>query len=210
MPKKKIVALGGDGVGPEVMEVTCHILEKAGYALEISKPLCGNEALKTRGNAFPEEARKLCEESDAVLFGAAEGPSVAILVHLRWVMDNYINLRPVKYYPGANSPLRNPEGIDFHIIRENSEGMYPGREGDIPWLAQKISDYRDPFGRTLDYYGEGQICLALDHPKRDGAHCQICRRTGLAEEIGGLRREKSPASPNLTCCGNPAVFSRRS
>lgn len=161
MPKRKIVALGGDGVGPEVMEVTCHILEKAGYALEISKPLCGNEALKTRGNAFPEEARKLCEESDAVLFGAAEGPSVAILVHLRWVMDNYINLRPVKYYPGANSPLRNPEGIDFHIIRENSEGMYPGREADLSWLASKIPDYKDPFGRTLDFYGEGKFALRL-------------------------------------------------
>ena len=73
MAKKKIVALGGDGVGPEVMEVTCHILEKAGYPLEILKPLCGSEAFKAQGNAFPDEAKKLCEESDAILFGAAEG-----------------------------------------------------------------------------------------------------------------------------------------
>jgi 3-isopropylmalate dehydrogenase len=161
MARKKIVALGGDGVGPEVMEVTCQILEKAGFGLEIAKPLSGAEAFKALGNAFPEEAQKLCEQSDAVLFGAAEGPSIAILVYLRWLLDNYINLRPVKYYPGAFSPLNNAEGINFMIIRENSEGMYPGREGDIPWLAEKMFDYKDPFGRTLDYYGEGKFALRL-------------------------------------------------
>jgi len=161
MPKKKIVALGGDGVGPEVMEVTCNLLEQAAFDLAIAKPFCGAEAFKAQGNAFPDEARKLCEESDAILFGAAEGPSVAILVYLRWILDNYINLRPVKYYPGASSPLKNPNGIDFLIIRENSEGMYPGREGELPWLAQKVPDYKDPFGRTLDYYGAGKFALRL-------------------------------------------------
>ena len=161
MVKKKIVALGGDGVGPEVMEVTCQILEKTGFGLEILKPPCGSEALKTMGNAFPDETKKLCDESDAILFGATGGPSSGILAYLRWVMDNYINLRPVKYYPGAYSPLKNPEGIDFMLIRENSEGLYPGREGDIPWLAQRISEYKDRFGRTLDFYGEGKFAIRL-------------------------------------------------
>jgi isocitrate/isopropylmalate dehydrogenase len=161
MSQKKIVALGGDGVGPEVMDTACWILEKSGFDLAISKPLCGADALKTEGNAFPEEAQKLCEESDAILFGAAEGPSIVILVYLRWGLDNYINLRPIKYYAGARSPLKNPEGIDFCIIRENSEGMYPGREGDVSWLAQKLADYRDPFGRTLEDYGPGKFALRL-------------------------------------------------
>ena len=80
MPRKKIVALGGDGVGPEVTEVTCAILKQGGFDLEILQPFCGGEAFKAQGNAFPDEAKKLCEESDAILFGAAEGPSVAILV----------------------------------------------------------------------------------------------------------------------------------
>jgi 3-isopropylmalate dehydrogenase len=79
MPKKKIVALGGDGVGPEVMEVTCNLLEQAAFDLAIVKPFCGAEAFKAQGNAFPDEARKLCEESDAILFGAAEGTSISIL-----------------------------------------------------------------------------------------------------------------------------------
>jgi 3-isopropylmalate dehydrogenase len=161
MSRKRIVALGGDGVGPEVMEVTCRILEEAGFDLEILKPFCGMEAFQAQGNAFPDEAKRLCEESEGILFGAAEGPSVAILVYLRWFMDNYINLRPVKYYPGAFSPLKNPEGIDFLLIRENSEGMYPGREGDLPWLAQKLPEYKDPFGRALDFYGEGKFAIRL-------------------------------------------------
>jgi 3-isopropylmalate dehydrogenase len=161
MAKKKIVALGGDGVGPEVMDVTCRVLEEAGFGLEIVKPVCGAEAFKKEGNAFPDEAKKLCEESDAILFGAAEGPSIAILVYLRWFLDNYVNLRPVKYYPGALSPLKDPEGIDLLLIRENSEGLYPGREGDLSWLAPRIPDYKDPFGRTLDFYGEGKFAIRL-------------------------------------------------
>src|SRR5512142_290507 len=98
MAKKKIVALGGDGVGPEVMDVTCRVLEQAGFGLEIVKPFCGAEAFKTQRNAFPDEPEQLCDESGAILFGAAEGPSVAILVYLRWFPDNYVKLRPVKYY----------------------------------------------------------------------------------------------------------------
>ena len=158
---KKIVALGGDGVGPEVIKATCLILEKAGFDLDIIKPPCGAEAQRMQGNPFPTETQKLCDESDAILFGAAEGPSIAILVYLRWMLDNYINLRPVKYYAGAHSPLKNPESIDFYIIRENSEGLYPGREGDLLWLSQRMGDYKDPFGHTLDEYGSGKFALRI-------------------------------------------------
>jgi 3-isopropylmalate dehydrogenase len=158
---KKIAALGGDGVGPEVMEATCLVLEKAGFDLDIVKPPCGAEAQRRLGNPFPEDTQKLCDESDAILFGAAEGPSIAILVYLRWMLDNYINLRPIKYYPGAHSPLKKPESIDFCIIRENSEGLYPGREGDLQWLMQNLPDYKDPFGHTLDAYGPGKFALRM-------------------------------------------------
>ena len=192
MPKKKIVALGGDGVGPEVMEVTGRILEKAGWGLEILKPPCGSEALKTLGTAFPDETKKLCDESDAILFGATGGPSSGILAYLRWMMDNYINLRPVKYYPGAYSPLKNPESIDFLLIRENSEGMYPGREGDISWLAQKLPDYKDPFGRTLDFYGEGKFALRLI--TRKGTE----RIAKYAAELA--RERKSQGFPGKVTC----------
>jgi 3-isopropylmalate dehydrogenase len=192
MAKKKIVALGGDGVGVEVMEGTCHILEKAGWSLEILKPPCGSEAIKTLGTAFPDETKKLCDESDAVLFGATGGPSSGILDYLRWGMDNYINLRPVKYYPGAYSPLRDPARIDFLLIRENSEGMYPGREGDLAWLASKLPDYKDRFGRTLDSFGEGKFALRVI--TRKGTD----RITKYAVELA--RERKSQGFPGKVTC----------
>ena len=200
--KKKIVALGGDGVGPEVMEVTCDILQKMGLGLEILKPFCGEEALKTQGNAFPDETKKLCDESDAILFGATGGPSSGILAYLRWIMDNYINLRPVKYYPGAYSPLKNPEGIDFMLIRENSEGLYPGREGDIPWLARRIPEYKDPFGRTLDFYGEGKFAIRLITQK--GAQRIAKYAVQLAQE------RKSQGFPGKVTCLTKANVLRQS
>jgi 3-isopropylmalate dehydrogenase len=192
MPKKKITALGGDGVGPEVMDAACRILEKAGFDLEVIRPSCGAEALKVQGNPFPEETRKLCNESDAILFGAAEGPSIAILVYLRWELDNYINLRPIKYYPGACSPLKNPEGIDFCIVRENSEGLYPGREGDLSWLAENLADYKDPFGHTLDYYSPGKFALRLITEKGTG------RIAKYAAELA-RQRNASGYSGKITC-----------
>jgi 3-isopropylmalate dehydrogenase len=202
MARKKIVALGGEGVGPEVMDVTCEILEKMGLGLEIAKPFCGEKALKFQGNAFPDEAKKLCEESDAILFGASGGPSTVILAYLRWFMDNYINLRPVKYYPGAYSPLKDPEGIDFMLIRENSEGLYPGREGDLPWLAQRVPDYKDLFGRTLDFYGEGKFAIRLVTKKGTER---------IAKYAVQLARErKSKGFPGKVTCFSKANILRQS
>jgi isocitrate/isopropylmalate dehydrogenase len=192
MAKKKIIALGGDGVGPEVVDAACWILEHAGFNLDVVKPPCGAESQRLSGNAFPEQTRKLCDESDAILFGAAEGPSIAILVYLRWVFDNYINLRPVKYYPGAQSPIRNPEGIDFCIIRENSEGLYPGREGNLQWIAQKLADYKDLFGRTLDEYGPGKFALRIITEKGTKRIAQYA--TSLAQQ-----RKSAGRTGKITC-----------
>ncbi len=57
--RKKVVALGGDGVGPEVVDATCQVLEGAGFALDIEKPLCGEAALAAGEDGFPAEARRL-------------------------------------------------------------------------------------------------------------------------------------------------------
>ena len=160
---KKIIVLGGDGVGPEVAEVASNILEKMELGLEIVRPPCGEAALKDRGDSFPEETKDLCTQADAVLFGAAGKASVPILHFLRWDLDNYVNIRPIKYYPGAASPLRDPKGIDFVILRENSEGVYPpGREGDISQLADKWPEWKDSlFGRHFRDYGKGKFAIRI-------------------------------------------------
>lgn len=160
---KKITVLGGDGVGPEVVDVASHILEEMKLGFEIIKPPCGEKALEEMGTAFPEETKRLCSEADAVLFGAAGRASVPILTHLRWEMDNYVNIRPTKYYPGAMSPLKDPEGIDFVILRENSEGLYPpGREGDISQLAVRWPEWRDSLlGMGFQDYGQGKFAIRI-------------------------------------------------
>jgi len=158
---KKIVALGGDGVGPEIMAVTCEILEKAGFDLEIIKPLHGEAARKAGKEVFPDEVKNLCLTSDATLFGAQGGISRPILDFLRWGQDNFVNVRPAKYYPGARSPLRDPEGIDFVILRENTEGLYPSREGDLSLLAQALPQFKDRLGKSIAEYGPGKFAVRV-------------------------------------------------
>lgn len=158
----KVVALGGDGVGPEVIDATCYILEKSGFDLEIIKPPCGEAALSELGNAFPDETVRQCQEADAILFGAAGTASRFIVVYLRWILDNYANVRPVKYYQGVKSPLRDPEGIDFAIVRENSEGLYPPREGDLSALAEALRNYKNLIsGKTFAEMGEGKYAIRV-------------------------------------------------
>ncbi len=160
---KKIVVLGGDGVGPEVTEVAFHILETMQLGFEILKPPCGESAIKEFGTPFPEGTKTLCKEADAVLFGAAGSFSSEIVDFLRWDFDNYVNIRPIRYYPGTKSPLRDPEGIDMIILRENSEGFYPpGREGDISQLAEKWPEWKDGLlGRRFVDYGSGKFAIRI-------------------------------------------------
>src|SRR5439155_1059816 len=99
---------------------------------------------------------------------------------LRWEMDAWAGVRPAKFYPGMRSPLADPDGIDLVVIRENSEGMYPGREGDIAELARALPTVRDRFGRGLDRYKDGRFAVKV--VTRDGAAriarfaCELARR----------------------------------
>lgn len=165
MAKKKVVALGGDGVGPEVVDATCDILENAGFDLEILKPPCGEAAVEQHLTAFPEETRQLCDTADAILFGATGTVSGAILAYLRWVLDNFVNIRPVKYYQGAVSYAKEPEGIDFVILRENSEGMYSFFGGDLSMLSEKMPDFRNRMGKSIADYGQGKFALRITSEK---------------------------------------------
>jgi isocitrate/isopropylmalate dehydrogenase len=163
---KKIVILGGDGVGPEVAAVAADVLKKMTLDFDIQLPLCGEQAQAEVGNFFPDEAKKLCDEADAILFGAAGDTSGFMLAYLRWGLDNYVNIRPVKYFPGARTPLKDAEGIDFVILREGIEGMYPGREGDLSLLVEKLPDYRDILGQGFAEHGAGKFALRIITEKR--------------------------------------------
>ena len=138
----RIAVIPGDGTGPEVIAEGLKVLKAASekfkfkYQLE-HYDLGGERYLKTREilpHSILEELRKV----DAIYLGAIGHPGVppgileqGILLKVRFELDQYVNLRPVKLYPGVETPLKDkkPEDIDLIVVRENTEGAYVGAGG---------------------------------------------------------------------------------
>jgi len=152
---KTIVALPGEGIGVEVVDATCEILTAAGLPLKIVTP----SQYDTPGGPVPEATKRASREADAVLFGAAGPATTNVVGWLRWEMNAWGGMRPAKFYTGMRSPLTDPEGIDFVVIRENSEDLYPGHEGDLATIKRLLPDVRDRFGRGLDRFGDGKFAI---------------------------------------------------
>ncbi len=138
----KIAVLPGDGTGPEVVAEGLKVLqavaavENFSYEL-IPYDLGGDRYLKT-GETLPASVLEELKQVDAIYLGAIGHPDVkpgilekGILLNLRFALDQYINLRPVKLYPGVYTPIKDkqPEDIDFVVVRENTEGLYVGTGG---------------------------------------------------------------------------------
>jgi isocitrate/isopropylmalate dehydrogenase len=185
---KTVVALPGEGIGIEVVDATCEIIAAAGMPVKILTP----SQTEAPGGPVPEDTKRACRQADAVLFGAAGPSTSAVVGWLRWEMDAWAGVRPAKFYTGMRSPLAEPDGLDFVVIRENSEGMYPGREGDLAELKRALPGLRDRFGRTLDRYGEGRFAV------------KVATRKG-AERIGRFacelaRKRKARGYPGKVTC----------
>ncbi|HTK92051.1 MAG TPA: isocitrate/isopropylmalate family dehydrogenase [Verrucomicrobiae bacterium] len=180
---KTVVALPGEGIGIEVVDAACELMAAAGMPVKILTPPQRDPnpvPSPAGGHALPESTRRTARDADAVLFGAA-GPSTSgVVAWLRWEMEAWGGVRPAKFYPGMRSPLADPEGIDLVVIRENSEGIYPGREGDLAELKRVMPGSRDRLGRGLDGYGEGRYAVKV--VTRQGAEriarfaCDVARK----------------------------------
>ena len=144
MKTYKIGVMGGDGTGPEVIQEGVKILnvlqEKAGFKLEYTDFDFGGDRYIKTGEVLPESACADLAQNDAIYLGAIGHPDVkpgilekGILLKVRFELDQYINLRPVKLYPGVWTPIKDkgPEEIDFVVVRENSGGIYTGAGGII-------------------------------------------------------------------------------
>ena len=130
-----VCVISGDDAAPEVMRPTVEILRSLAPDIRFVEALSGREALERYGEAFPDETRAAIDHADCTLFGASGGPSRPILWYLRWGKETHVNVRPVRWYPGYRSPMLHPERIDYVIVRDNLEGMYPPREGHIAELS---------------------------------------------------------------------------
>lgn len=142
MKSYNIAVLPGDGTGPEVIREGIKVLnalsERSGFKLNFTFYDFGGERYLKTGETLPESALEELKKYDAIYLGAIGHPDVkpgilerGILLKLRFELDQYINLRPVKLYPGVDCPLKNkgPEDIDFVVVRENTEGLYTGGGG---------------------------------------------------------------------------------
>ena len=138
----KIAVIPGDGTGPEVVREGVKVLKAAaqaeGFKLDLAEYDFGGERYKRTGETLPDSAIEELKKYHAIFLGAIGHPDVrpgilekGILLKLRFALDQYINLRPVKLYPGVETPLKDkgPEDIDFVVVRENTEGLYAGAGG---------------------------------------------------------------------------------
>jgi len=141
---KKVCVIAGDHAAPEAVWSTVDIVEKMGLNIEFTKPLTGIAAVEKygKGQGLPEEAERAIDEADATLYGAGGGITLGTR-YLRYFKKCWTHVRPIKYIKGAKSALKNPEGIDWVIIREGKEGLFPAREGDISQLAPIADVVRD-------------------------------------------------------------------
>ena len=144
MKSYNIAVMGGDGTGPEVVREAVKVLDAAAkkFSLKLNYTnydLGGDRYLRTN-EALPDSVVEELRKFPAILLGAIGHPGVkpgilekGILLRLRFELEQYINLRPVKLYDERFCPLKDkkPEDIDFVVVRENNEGLYTGSGGFV-------------------------------------------------------------------------------
>ena len=188
----KIAVMPGDGTGPEVVREGVKVLDAAaakyGFKLDKTDYDFGGERYQRTGEILPDTAIEELRGYEAIFLGAIGHPDVkpgilekGILLKLRFALDQYINLRPVKLYPGVETPLKHkgPAEIDFVVVRENSEGLYVGAGGV---LKRGTSD-EVAVQESINTYKGVERCLryAFDLTRKRGREKKLtlCGKTNV-------------------------------
>ena len=158
MSNKQVAVFYGDDASPEVMQPTVDLLRAMNLGIDFIEPFVGQAAKEATGTLFPDAAKAQIDAADATFFGSTSGDSTPVLFYLRWGKQTFANVRPCTYVPGFNSPMANPTGIDFAIIRENLEDLYLGLEGDTQELAG-INMYSRHARANLSDLGPGKYAI---------------------------------------------------
>ena len=134
----RLAVIGGDGIGPEVVAEALKVLRAAGLKIEETSYDLGARRWHRTGETLPDSVLEEIRGHDALLLGAVGDPSVpsgvlerGLLLRLRFELDHYVNLRPVRLYPGVVTPLARvrPESVNLVVVREGTEGPYAGAGG---------------------------------------------------------------------------------
>jgi tartrate dehydrogenase/decarboxylase/D-malate dehydrogenase len=163
MRTHRIAALGGDGIGPEVIEAGLEVLRvcaerDGGFALAVEHFDWGSDFYRRHGVMMPEGGADRLRPFDAIYFGAVGAPDIpdhltlwGLRLAICQPLDQYANVRPTRVLPGITSPLRNVSGpeLDWVIVRENSEGEYAGVGGRVHrGLPEEVATDVSMFTRT--------------------------------------------------------------
>jgi tartrate dehydrogenase/decarboxylase/D-malate dehydrogenase len=183
--RHSIAVIPGDGIGREVTPAALEVLEAAGrahgFALELIEHPWGCDHFVETGRMMPADALETLRASDAIFLGAVGRPDVpdhvslwGLLIPIRRTFRQYVNLRPVRLWPGIPSPLRDvtPEQVDMVIVRENNEGEYSeiggrlhqGTENELAMqeavFTRRGTDQVMRFACELAASRSGRICSA--------------------------------------------------
>ncbi len=175
----RLAVIGGDGIGPEVTAEALKVLRVAApdVTFDTTDYDLGARRWHRTGETLPDAVLEEIRGHDAIVLGAVGDPSVpsgvlerGLLLRLRFELDHYVNLRPVRLYPGVASPLAkgSPETIDMVVVREGTEGPYTGaggvmRRGTPEEIATQES-YNTRFG--VDRVARYAFEQALERPRK--------------------------------------------
>jgi 3-isopropylmalate dehydrogenase len=209
MKNYQIAVIAGDGTGPEVIREAVKVLEAAGQKFQVKfnftpYDLGGERYLRTH-EPLPESVVEELRQFPAILLGAIGHPGVkpgilekGILLRLRFELEQYINLRPVKLYDQRFCPLKDkkPEDIDFVVVRENNEGLYTGSGG----FVFKGTPHEIAIQESVNTHRGVARCLRFAF--------ELARKRRGGKPWGGLKPEDLAAGKKsqLTLCGKTNVL----
>jgi len=192
----RLAVVGGDGIGPEVTDEALKVLRAAtpGVSIEETGYDLGARRWHRTGETLPDAVLEEIRGHDAILLGAVGDPTVpsgvlerGLLLRLRFELDHYVNLRPVRLYPGVATPLAGvrPESINMVVVREGTEGPYAGAGGVLrkgtPGEVATQESLNTAFGvgRVVRY----AFGLAA---RRSRKHLTLVHKTNVLEYAGDL------------------------
>jgi 3-isopropylmalate dehydrogenase len=197
MAEYRIAVIGGDGIGPEVtteaLKAVSAAAERFSFTFDITEYDLGSSRYLATGEVLPDSIEAELDDHDAILLGAVGSPAVApgilergLLLRLRFDFDLYVNLRPVKLYPGVPSPIggMTPDRLDLIVVRENTEGPYAGAGGTLrrgtphEVATQESINTRRGVERVARY----AFSLAEQRDKK----LTLCHKTNVLIHAGGL------------------------
>jgi len=193
----QIAVLPGDGVGPEVMREALKVLKAVEMAFpnlrfNFKEYPTGARYYQQTGSDLPQETFEACKQSDAILFGSAglpdirypDGTEVAPQLTLRFALDLYAGVRPIKRYAGVPAVLAENPPIDYVILRENTEGLYASRGGGVRIGKELVIDNMVITRKGTERIVRYAFRLAQ---KRNGAPADRKKRVTCVDKANVLR-----------------------